>query len=269
MGRKEDPVNLMKKFWIIILLSLAGLALLSLPQRASAGPLPQSVYQTPTPGPDGRILYFVKGGETCLSIALKNNVSIDQLRGLNNLNADCTILPGQELLLSIAAPVDATATLSGPAPTATPLLPTPTPFNGTGEVCVVLFNDVNGNGAREDAETMIADGQVSMVARTGKSTYEGSTGPEALCWKDVPENDYNVTVAIPNGYNATTVMNYALPLKAGDTASLDFGAQVSSSSEAAQPSVSEGGRSPLMGILGGLLLLGGMGLGLYVVRLRK
>jgi len=34
-------------------------------------------------------------------------------------------------------------------------------------------------------------------------------------------------VAVPEGYNPTTVMNYALTVNAGDQALLDFGAQVS------------------------------------------
>jgi LysM repeat protein len=259
---------MMKKAWIFISLAAAGMLLLSLSWPAPVGVMAQSAYQTPTPGPDGRILYVVKSGENCLSISLLTGVSLDQLRKLNNLNANCTIQAGQKLLLALAGPAEASPT-PGPSPTPTPILPTPTPQKGTGEVCIALFNDVNGNSLREDTEGLVEGGVVSLTDRTGKTSLTGTTagGTDALCFKDVPEGDYNVSLAVPAGYNSTTVMNYALPVRAGDQAMLDLGAQVSS--KAATPTPSEGGRSPILGILGAILLLGGAGLGVYVWRMRK
>ncbi len=257
----------MKKFWIYIGLALAGLMLV-LARPAAAHPLAQVVYQTPTAGPDGRILYIVKGGDTCLSISLLTGATLDQIRKLNNLKADCVIIPGQQLLIGLAGPAETSPT-PGPSPTPTPLLPTPTAFNGTGEICVVLFNDANGDATRQDTEPILADGAISITDRSGKfsKTAQTAAGTDPVCFKDVPEGDYNISVAVPNGYNPTTVMNYALTVKAGDQAILDFGAQVSSKAPDLPPA--EGGRSPILGILGALLLLLGIGLGIYVWRANK
>lgn len=257
----------MKKTLTFFSLVIFGLALgLSYPAPSSA--LAQIVYQTPTAGPDGRILYIVKGGDTCLSISLLTGATLDNIRKLNNLKADCVIYPGMQLLIGLAGPAEASPT-PGPSPTPTPLLPTPTAFYGTGEVCVVLFEDTNGDATKQDAESILAGGAVSMTDRLGKfsKTAQTTAGTAPVCFKDVPEGDYNVSVAVPNGYNPTTVMNYALTVKAGDQAILDFGAQVSSKAPVLPPS--EGGQSPMLGIVGGALLLAGLGLGIYVWRSRK
>ena len=64
---------------------------------------------TPTPGPDGRIIYIVKPNDTLLGISLITGVSLDQLRGLNNLTSD-TIYEGQTLILGLGGPVEVTPT---------------------------------------------------------------------------------------------------------------------------------------------------------------
>lgn len=242
--------------------------LLGLSYTAAANVQAQIVYQTPTAGPDGRIIYIVKGGDTCLSISLLTGASLDQIRKLNNLKVDCVIYPGMQMLIGLAGPSESSPT-PGPSPTPTPVLPTPTAFYGTGEVCVVLFEDTNGDAVKQDSESILAGGAISMTDRLGKysKTAQTSAGTDPTCFKDVPEGDYNISVAVPNGYNPTTVMNYALTVKAGDQAILDFGAQVSSKAAVLPPS--EGGQSPVLGILGGALLLAGVVLGIYVWRSRK
>lgn len=257
----------MKKLWIIISLAVIALGLLVIP-RPGQTVLGQVLYQTPTAGPDGRIIYTVKAGDTCLRISLLTNVSLDQIRKLNNLNADCVVYPGMQLLIGLAGPAE-TPVVAGPTSTPTSLLPTPTPFHGTGEICVVLFDDENGDATRQDSEAILPGGAISITDRAGKYSQTAKTvaGTNPVCFKDVPEGDYNISVAVPDGYNPTTVMNYALTVKAGDQAILDFGAQISS--KAAPVPVAEGGQSPILGILGGVFLLAGVGLGLYVWRSRK
>jgi LPXTG-motif cell wall-anchored protein len=266
---------MVKRFTVVLSLALIAAFLMSLPQQAAAGVLAQALYQTPTPGPDGRIIYVVKAGETCLSISLMTGVSLEQLRSLNNLKAECVIRPGQQLLLGLAGPVDATPT-PGPAPTATPVLPSATPFIGTGEICIVTFEDVNGNSVRDDGENVIPDSAISVSNRSGKVSLTGvTTAADApVCFREVLEGEYNISVAVPQGYNPTTVTNYTLQLKAGDQVQLDFGAQVSQKS-APPPTMttplSTGGetQSPLLGFIGVLLLLVGGGLGVYVWRMKK
>jgi len=93
--------------------------------------------------------------------------------------------------------------------------------------------------------------------KTGTSI---STG-DAVCFKDAPEGEYNVSIAIPDGYNATASQNYTIFLKAGDTSTIDFSAQASSSLSTVS---GEGGGSVLLAVVGGLFILGAIGLGLYV-----
>jgi hypothetical protein len=98
--------------------------------------------------------------------------------------------------------------------------------------------------------------------------------PEAyqgICFSTVPEGSYNITVAIPDNYNATMELNYSLQVNAGDTALVIFGAQ--SKDVVADPDSAEnspsGGTSPWIGILGGFFLLGGGALGYFAWRAGK
>ena len=197
-------------------------AIVLIPTTASA-PLPQAVIATPTPQADGRIVYVVKENDTCISIALLMGISEQELRELNNLQAeDCQfIFVGQELLVGIE---------EAPTPTATQALtaaPTATPFQGNGSICIYLFTDENGNALAEEEELALAGGAVSITDRLNTVNLTGTTDDsgEALCFPEIPEGDYNISVAIPEGYNPTTVMNYALTLGAGEISTIDFGAQ--------------------------------------------
>ena len=77
------------------------------------------------------------------------------------------------------------------------------------------------------------------------------------------QGEYTISVAVPEGYNPTTVLNYTLDLEPGTETYLDFGAQVSSAVEAEETAAGGSNRSLLLGIAGGLLLLGGIGLAVY------
>ena len=50
---------------------------------------------TPTPGPDGRIIYLVKAGETCTQISLLYGVTVEYIRTTNLLDENCTLRAGQ------------------------------------------------------------------------------------------------------------------------------------------------------------------------------
>lgn len=264
----------MRKPLALLAVFLFLLAFLAWPLTASQGStLPQVVFATPTPGVDGRILYTVKPGESCTSISLLTGVSVEELRRLNNLGADCALQSNSAIILGIVTPVVVEVT-PGPSPTPTTPLPTSTTYPGSAKVCVVLFEDVNGDAFRGETEAAMAGGQVSLTNRGGSVSLTGTTvtqpnpdEDDPLCFTEVPEGEYNVSVAIPDGYNPTTVMNHPLTVKAGDTWTLDFGAQLSSA--AVEPTPAEGGRNPTLGILGALLLLGGAGMGVYLWRSNK
>jgi len=131
-------------------------------------------------------------------------------------------------------------------------------------VCVILVNDINGNAVAEEGETAIPGGAIDITDRLGRVSLSGQSTAsmeEPTCFADLPEGDYNVSMGVPEGYNPTTRTNYALTLRAGDSSTIDFGAQPGSQS--AVTPVSEGGRSPLLGIIGVFVVLAGIGLGIY------
>jgi murein DD-endopeptidase MepM/ murein hydrolase activator NlpD len=262
----------------LLILCVVGAALTyagSLPAQAAP---PQQQFATNTPLPDGRITYKVQPGDTCTKIQLLYSISLEQLRELNqNINADCTnLIPGQDLLVGTGGPAGAaTFTPGPPLPVGTPTV-TPTPFSGTTEICVLLFDDLNGDAMREANEPAIAGGAISVTETSGKfsETLETTINPDptayaGICFSDVPEGKYNIGAAIPDNYNPTMNLTYTLDVKAGDKAFVDFGAQSRQSSPASPaPADTASGPSPLLGIFGGLLLIGGLVLGWYALRLR-
>ena len=255
-------------FIVLLLFSFSIL----LPFRgASAAPHMQ--FLTATPGPDGRILYIVVEDDSCLQVALLHGITVQQLRQFNTrLDENCTILPGQQLVVGLA---QAEAPTAGPAPTLPSPTVTATPVSGTTEVCVLLFNDMNGDAVRQETELGIEGGAVSLTNLNGSYSETQVTvsavDPDTLlpvrsCFIDVPGGEYNVSMAVPDEYNPTMLLSYTLTVKAGDLAEISFGAQ-SKTITASEPTDSAtGNRSSLLGIFGFLLLLGGAGLGYYAYR---
>ena len=252
---------------ILIFLLFLGIVL-----PAAAAPLQQG-FATNTPQPDGRIVYIVQDGDTCSLVALKYGIGVAQLRQFNSrLDENCTLTIGQQLVVGLAQQAGPTA---GPAPTLLPPTATATPVSGTTEVCVLLFNDANGDALRQETEFGVDGGAVSLTNLNGSySETENTTSatdpataePVRACFEDVPAGDYNVSVAPPDSFNPTMLMAYKLTIKAGDRASIDFGAQ-SKTVTASQTIPEQGsGRSSAIGIFGILLLLGGAGLGYYAYR---
>ena len=116
---------------------------------------------TATPQPDGRILYFVVEGDNCSGVAFKHGISVAQLRQFNTrLDENCVLTIGQKLIVGLAILNGATA---GAAPTLPSPTVTATPVSGTTEVCVLLFNDMNGDSLRQETEFGIDGGAVSLT----------------------------------------------------------------------------------------------------------
>ncbi len=243
---------------------------------ASAAPALQlTAFLTPTPAPDGRILYTVQQDDTLFRIAAVAGMTVEELMALNNLDPDDIIRPGDVLLLGLGGPaLQATETPAGVLPTVDPanLPPTPTSGPGTGTVCIFLYDDVNGDATRQEEEVAVPEGAISLSNRSGTVSIQAETipgpadpaneDPPRICIEELLEGEYIVYVAIPEGYNPTTSLNKSFSLLEGDITFIDFGAQISTEGqvELAEQIPEEGGRSPLLGIVGGVLLLAGIGL---------
>lgn len=241
--------NKMTKKMLILL--LAGIASVIIASSVSG----QAIL-TPTPDLDGNIFYIIKDNDSCMSISLTMGIDLQTLRELNNLDEQCTLIVGTRLLLGR---YETPTPTPGPSPTPTPITPTPTPYNGYGQVCVYLFNDENGDGIVGEFESGVTGGAVSITKRNGSDSFTGLTaGNDLLCFPEVPEGDYNISVAPPTDYNPTTNMNYALTVKAGDNSQINFGTQKSSVLEAEEVQVETENQSPIMALIGGGLILAGV-----------
>jgi hypothetical protein len=261
--------DMVKRSWntLALVLCAAGLAFLllgsALPGLA-APPAQFTPFPTPTPGPDGRIVYIVQSNDSWWRIAAVFNIDLDQLLEVNAATRDTVLVEGKEILLGFGGPSEVVPTL-GPSPTPAPQRATPTAQPGSGSLCVLVYNDQNGDSIRQEEETSIPGAAISIADRSDKVSLTGNTtgGLEPTCFADLPQGEYNISVAVPEGFNPTTLLNYALQVDPGAETYLDFGAQVSSQASAVEPSQAGGGGTLLLGIAGGLLLLGGIGLGVY------
>jgi hypothetical protein len=265
-----------------ILLLITGILLVWLQMPAAASPVqPQAQYATSTPLPDGRIIYIVQAGDTCTRISLLTGVSVDYIRTTNQLNENCDLKEGQQLLIGVGGPAVETPT-TGPSPTPAPTQPTPTPSSGgTAEICVLMYVDINGDGMRQDIEFGVDNGAISVASSAGQYSQTLNTSssldtadqdddgdveePLRACFPDLQPGMYTVSAGVPAGFNPTTILNTSIELVAGDTTYVDFGTQVQVVTEdPAQPPP-----SPLLGLVGIAFLLAGIGLGIYFWRIYK
>ncbi len=257
---------------VSVFLIMLGVAWVSSGVHAAPGE-PQAAYPSPTPGPDGRIIYIVKAGDTCEQISMMYGVSLDYLRTTNQLDANCSLREGQQLMLGVGGPSVASPT-PGPSPIPTEALPTATPpAGGIAEVCVLVYDDVNGDALRQTTERAIPGAAISLTSLDGTYSQTLTTtinpDPEAyqgMCFSNVPMGQYNVSAAAPDGYNPTIVLTSSVDVTPGDIAYIDYGAQAGTAAEA---SPSGDKTSPLLGIVGAVFLLAGIGMGVYVFSLLR
>ena len=272
-----------RKFLIgVCLLGLvAMLAWLTMPVLTApvmAAPLAQyTPYPTPTPMPDGRIIYTAIEGDSAWRIAAifgftYDNGLFQELYSLNRWTSgeSPVIRAGDQILLGYGGPAEVVPT-SGPTPTSPPQLPTPTPEPGSGTLCVILYSDQNGDSLRQEEEPSIPRGAVSISNRAGlySTTADTASGGEYQCYKELPEGTYNITIALPDGYNETTKMNASIELRGGDEIYMSFGAQENSRTVEGSTTPEGREKSPFLGIAGGVILLLAVGMAVYAGRLLR
>jgi hypothetical protein len=110
-------------------------------------------------------------------------------------------------------------------------------------------------------------GAVSLTSLTGpySQTLNTAVGLDPVCFTDVPGGKYTVSAAVPDGFNPTTVLSSEVEVNPGDSVYVNFGAQIKVETA---PEVGKKA-SPLLGVFGALVLLVGIGLGVYAWRSRK
>lgn len=260
----------LRKILLISFIACACILLLAgLSRPVWAAPLAQfTPFPTPTPGPDGRIIYIAQAGDSAWRIAAIFGIKLDDLRALNKWGETPTINPGDKILLGLAGPAETIPT-AGPTLTAAPLIPSATPKPGWGNLCILLYDDINGDSIREESEPTIPKGEISVTDRLGTVSKTATTesGTDPICFEQLPEGTYNVTVAVPDGYNATTSLHQTITLKAGDITQLNFGAQADTQTQSNVPTPQGSGKSPLLAVAGVILLVAGVGMAVFASRL--
>jgi LysM repeat protein len=242
----------------------------------------------PTPGSDGNIIYVVQEGDTLWRIASIAGKTVDEIKSLNGLTSDI-ISVGQRLIIGQgAASVPPTNTPDPNAPTAAPttdpaLQPSATPAGAqpteianapteVGQICALMYVDVNGNGFRDGAEALLAGGQLAVVdTATGQPVQVHVTDgvSEPHCFANLAVGEYSVSAAAPNGYNPTTEASKALRVDAGTTSSMEFGAQASGTTDPSSPSDGRRLQTALLGAAGVVFLLLAAGVaGFFFLRRR-
>ncbi len=168
-------------------------------------PLPQ-----PTPRPDGCRVHIVQPGDTLFGIALQYGIPVEDLERLNagSLGPNKMIWVGQEIVLSCP-----TAT---PTPQATPT-PEATPTPQSGQVCLLAFQDRNGDGVRQpEAEELLPNAVLVLsnpAGLVGQYTTDGISEP--YCFPDLQPGAYQVAVQPPAGYGVNGPAQIALALTPG------------------------------------------------------
>ncbi len=286
MKKKNKYESIAAIILISVIFSLFGLIIARVGNVNAQDP----VFQTPTPDAQGYVYHTVTAEDfACWNIAEKYKIDVQELIRLNSniLDDNCVIYPGMKLLVAII-----TATAIPPTPTPLPEQPTvppqetqptqppaviepePTAMLDTGKICIVLFHDLDGNGMRTEGESYLYGGEVSINDRVGTVSRVGTTvagDPETtkpMCFEQLPPGEYNISIAVPDGFNSTTATTHALSVVSGETLTIDFGAQEATPSSLEQDTAPNSKILPVF-LVGLVILLAGIGLLIYMLRSRR
>ena len=251
-------LNVISLLILILIVTLAAAPAEAEPQFIQ----PPTPFPTPTPNEQGQIIFTVQEGDSLWRIAAIAEMSVEEVMALNGIQQGDFLSPGMELFLGSISPTLSPELRVTPSPE-----PSPTPLFGTGEICVMLFLDENGNARMEEDEGLLAEGQISVIDRSGALLGDHTTDedPEGHCFLELEDGDYNVSAAVPPDYNPTTSMNAPVRLKPGDVHHVQFGAQPSAALRGLEGE-QDGDQSTLLGIAGAVLLAVAGVLGYYAMQ---
>ena len=218
------------------------------PDTPTPGPSPTPL-PTPTPRPDGSVVHIVEAGDTLGAIALRYDVTVEDLRELNtgSIGSDNLIRTGQEIVVSVPSESETSTPLPEP-PTATPepegeeeessegasgeegsggeeSAPSPMPQPEGASVCVLAFHDRNGDTVRDpDGEGLLPNVEFTLATASGVVAEYTSDGvSEPYCFTGLAPGSYRVIQQAPAGYEATGLPEQNVALAQGTSFDLQFG----------------------------------------------
>lgn len=124
------------------------------------------------------------------------------------------------------APLDLAALPTAPVRSASTggVLPASDPAVQTGQICAVMFDDVNRNRIQDADETLLSDGSIILV-RGSQAVAEYTTdGSEPYCFDELAAGNYIASLAAPEGYGLTTPDQLLLRVSPGAAVALAVGA---------------------------------------------
>lgn len=222
--------------------------------------------------PEGTILHTAAAGDTWLGIALVYGVDLVELRRLNAgmSEANGALALGQPVIVKAAAGESA-----GPAATptlhvlpATGVVQPQRPVGDRGALCVLAFDDVNGDEVRqaEGSERTLPDAEITLVAAGGGHSISYRTdGNEPYCFQDLPADQlYLVRHTPPPGY-VTTAGPWNLRVSGGQVYQVALAYTRTPASPPRSPAILSLG----LRLGGGIILLLAAVSGIYFVRARR
>lgn len=227
---------------------------------AQSGPT-STPFPTPTPRADGAIIHTVSTGDSFWSIAIQYapalgltpEEALPVIRELNNNPAFIAV--GQELTIkepgtavvapeptaetasegtteesSEAAPTEEVIEVEGtdteqPATEVTVEAVATDAAVSTGTICVAAFDDLNGDGARDEAtEGLQADAAITIFRGGSTVTTHITDGAsEPYCFENLEPDTYQVQIFPPADYQPTTSPSWAVSVAEGAQISVAFG----------------------------------------------
>ena len=196
----------------------------------TASPLVAQTILTPTPNAEGVILIEVKANDTLWAIAANAGLSLDELLQLNNLNENSIVQPGQLLILGYATPVP-TATPIPPTLAASATMPPPPTetavFQPASGICLLAFEDTNGDGAYHPGEPLKRD--VAFTVFNEHSVilnYITDGFSEPACFENMAPGAYQITRSRLAQERLTTPGNRGIVVQSGSVVELLFGSSL-------------------------------------------
>jgi hypothetical protein len=137
----------------------------------------------------------------------------------------------------------------------------PAAQQGTGQICVLAFEDQNGNGVRETDEPLLSGVGFTLADANGvKGSYKSDGNSEPYCFGSLAAGAYTVQARGASGLEVTTPGQWAISLSNGAQFDVLYGAR-KGDGQTAKPTTDSTPAQPSNGKMSDLvrILLGVMG----------
>lgn len=141
--------------------------------------------------------------------------------------------------------------------------------SNTGQICVLAFEDQNGNSVRDDGEPLLANVGFTLADASGvKGSYKTDGNSEPYCFSSLSPAQYTVQARGASGLEATTPGQWAVSLASGAKFEAAYGAERNaggggSTTGGTRPAASGGSGMSTLGRIAlgvvGLIVLGAAG----------